>query len=153
QLVRHPDGTFTYTAKDQTEIDFDEHGRMTAVTDPHGLARRYFYDEQGRLVEVTSPDGGVTSLEYAGGLLTRITEPGGRHLLLEHAGGDLTGLTDVDGSARRLDYDGHHHLTRDRWQPLDATFRYDPASGLLVGIDRGPGSTYTFGPVAWQTLQ
>jgi YD repeat-containing protein len=125
------------------------------VVDTHGLATTYSYDAQGRLSQVQATDGGATALTYdpTSGLLSTITEPGGRVVQLRHdGGGNLTLIADVDGTTRAFGYDTAHHLTGDQWAPLNATFSYDPSSGLLTGVNRGLGTSYAVAATAAQGL-
>src|SRR5262249_45059102 len=87
-----PVGTpYTYTAKDQVQRTFDSGGKLTKVTDPHGLALTYAYSG-GRLATITGPDGGVGTFSYDGsGKLNKVQEPGGRTVTVTVNGaGDLT---------------------------------------------------------------
>ena len=59
------------------------------------------------------------------GLLESISEPGSRTVTLTHTGSDLTSIVDEDGNVRLFSYDDSHRLTRDQWEPYDATFSYD----------------------------
>ena len=42
-LVKNGNGTFTYTAKDQTVSQFNSQGKLVSVTDPQGLSRTFTY--------------------------------------------------------------------------------------------------------------
>jgi RHS repeat-associated protein len=154
-LVQHPDGSYTYTARGQTVTTFDPRGLLLVVQDRDGLRRRYQYDAGGRLVQVTAPDGGVTTFAYAGSGVA-ITEPGNQRVVRLGLGGanDLVSIADADAAAsvRTFTYDGSHHVVRDQWAPLDASFTYSPTTGALVRIDRGLGSTYDVTAAATQGL-
>ena len=56
---------------------------------------------------------------------------------------NLTSISDAAGFGRTLGYDSNHHLTSDNGAPYTGTFTYDSNSGLLTGMNRGGGSTYT----------
>jgi YD repeat-containing protein len=145
-LVKNSDGSFTYTAKDRTQTNFNSSGQLSSIVDTHGLARTYSYDTSGRLSQVTAIDGGVTTFTYnsTSGLLQSINEPGGRVVQLQHDGnGNLTQITDVDNTTRTIGYDSGHRATSDQWAPLSATFGYDPNTGLLNSVNRGLGTNYT----------
>jgi RHS repeat-associated protein len=144
-LVKNGDGSYTYTAKDKITWHFSSQGQLSSIVDTHGLTLSYSYDGSGRLVQVSAPDASTTILSYdpTSHLPTSITEPGPRTLSVQHDGsGNLTQLTDVDQTTRTFSYDGVHHLTRDQWSPLDASFTYDPSTGLLTNVNRGLGTTY-----------
>jgi YD repeat-containing protein len=106
-LVQNADGSFTYTAKDQTQEDFDATGLLRSVIDTHGLARNYGYDVAGDLTSVQVPDGSSTTLDYVLPGLVVITEPGSRQVRLSLDGNDnLAGLTDAANNSRAFAYDG-----------------------------------------------
>jgi RHS repeat-associated protein len=145
-LGRNPDGTYTYTTKYQVRWNFDSSGLLRTVVDPHGLTVTYSYNGNSFLSSIAMPDGGVTTFNYTGGLLSSINEPGNRTLTLSHdPAGNLTGITDVDGTLRTYTYDGLHRLVNARWGPLSATYTYDPVTGVLTGVDRGLGTTFSIG--------
>ena len=143
-LVQNADGSWTYTAKDDSKDNFDVNGRLTSVVDKHNLALTYTYDSSGQISTVAAPDGGLTTFNYSGTYLSSISEPGGRTVSVSIDGnGDLTGLTDADGSTRAFTYNSNHQLTSDQWGPLNAAFSYDSVNGRLTTIARGLGTTYT----------
>jgi RHS repeat-associated protein len=149
-LKQNSDGSYTYTAKDQTQLNYNRAGYQTSVVDTHGLATTYQYDGQNRLIQVNTIDGGVTTLTYDGttGLLDTITEPGGRVLTLAHDGnGNLTQITDVDNTTRTFGYTtpSNHLITSDQWDPLFTSFSY--MNGLLSGVSPG-GNAYNVVPAA-----
>jgi YD repeat-containing protein len=151
-------GGYTYTAKDQTLLNFSSTGLLTSVVDTHGLATLYSYDSASRLSQVTATDGGITTLGYDSltGVVNRITEPGGRLVqIVPGSVGDLMQITDADGSTRVLGYDLYHHLTSDQWAPLSATFTYVTTTlgnGLLTNVNLGLGSSYAIVSAAAQGL-
>ena len=61
-LVQNMGGSYTYTAKDQTQTNFDSSGNMTSQVDPHGLTQTLSYSG-GLLSTMTQPDGGVATLQ------------------------------------------------------------------------------------------
>jgi YD repeat-containing protein len=148
-LVQNGDGSFTYTGHDQTVEQFNAAGLETSKQAADGPEWQFAYDGQGRPVTVTAPDGGVSIFHYAAptGLLSGITEPGGRTLTLTRdASGNLTALTDEDGNQRSFSYDARHRVLTDQWAPWNATFRYDPTSGVLLGINLGGVQAYALRP-------
>jgi RHS repeat-associated protein len=152
-LVKNRSGSYVYTAKNQTQWNFDSTGRLTSIVDRHNLTRTFTYSGD-HLVSVTEPDGGVTTFSYTNGHLTSILQPGGRTTSVTIDGsGNLTNLTNPDGSLRSFSYDTNHHLTGDQLGVSMTVFTYDATSGLLSGINRGGGTTLSVVPVASRGLQ
>jgi RHS repeat-associated protein len=154
-LGQNGDGSYTYVAKDKMKWNFNSSGQLTSVVDTHGLARQYAYDSNGRLYQVLAIDSGLTTLTYdSSGLLQNIQEPGSnRNVQVQHDGaGNLSQITDVDLTTRTFGYDSAHHLTNDIWAPLNAIFTYDPNTGLLTGVNRGLGTTYSIVSAAQEGL-
>jgi RHS repeat-associated protein len=147
-------GGYTYTSKYGIVWHYDSTGNLTSITDPHSLAATYTYSS-GLPISLSWPDGGITNFYYSGSVIASIQEPGGRTLSLGQSG-NLTAITDVDGTSRSFGYDSHHHLTSLIWAPTQAGYTYDTTStnsGLLTGIDRGLGTTYTLRPSNLVVLQ
>jgi RHS repeat-associated protein len=140
---------YRYTAKDQTQWNFNSSGLQTSVVAPTGLTLTYTYTS-GLLTGVSAPDGGSTTLSYdTHNFVYQIGEPGGSRTVgltqTEVQVGSnwqstLTQITDVDSTTRALGYDTAHHLTSDSWAPLYTSFSFDPTSGLLTGLTRGQSS-------------
>jgi RHS repeat-associated protein len=151
-LVKNGDNTFTYTAKDQTQWNYDTSGNLTTIVDPHSLARTFTYSG-GNLSTVTEPDGGVTTFTYSSGKLATIVEPGNRTITITIDGSsNLTNIADADGSLRTFTYDSNHHITNDKWGSQNVTMTYDSTSGLLTNIDRGASNTLGITSTVKQTL-
>jgi RHS repeat-associated protein len=144
-------GGWTFTDPHQDKENFDSHGRLTSVVDPHGLAVTYSYDGGGRLTGVAAPDGGRTTLTYSGGFLSQVSEPGGRTVSVS-ASTTLNHLTDADGNLRTFTYDSGYRLTNDKWAPFNATFSYDATTGRLTQVNQGLGSTWAVHPRQLQGL-
>jgi len=151
-LVRNGDGTFTYTAKDQTKTNFDSTGRMTSQVDAHGLAQTLAYN--GNLLStITQPDGGVATFNYNGNLLGSIQLPGGRSLTPSYDGNNnLTGFTDAAGGVSTFGYDTSNRLVSEQVGPLNTTYAYSPSNGTLSQINRGLGTTLAVTAAAVQGL-
>jgi YD repeat-containing protein len=59
ELVRHPDGTWTLTFKDQTKMHFDSSGKLIAIVDKNGNQVTLSYDSYGRLTQIQEASGKV----------------------------------------------------------------------------------------------
>ena len=153
-FVKNFDGSFTYTAYNQTKENFSASGYLTSVVDPHGLTLTYSYDGSNKLTKIQTPDTGITTFGYDGSnLLQTVQEAGGLAVLtFAHASAsDLTLLTDPDGGLRSFSYDGNHKLTKEQFGPQTVTLAYNATTGMLSSIDRGQSST-TIAPVLSQGL-
>jgi RHS repeat-associated protein len=151
-LTQESNGTFTYIDPSQTQWQFNALGEQTLIQDADGQQWVYQYNSAGALTEVDTPDGGISTLQYVGGLLSTINEPGGRTVSISHdSAANLTGLVDEDGNSRTFTYNGSHDVTRDQWAPLDAAFSYN-SQGLLTELNFGLGMTYAINSVAAQGL-
>ncbi len=149
-LVKNANGTYTYTAKDRTQTNYDSSGRITSQTDSNGLTQSFSYASP--LTTITQPDGGIATFAYTSNLLSSITLPGSRTFSMTYDGsGNLTGIADPAGGLHTLAYDASHRLTNERIGPLNTTYAYD-ANGALQSIDRGLGSLTTVTAAAVQGL-
>jgi RHS repeat-associated protein len=137
-------GTYTYTAVDQTKWTFDYLGRQVRLQAPDGLGPTYVYDAVSTytLVKVLEPDGGVTTFNYTGGLLSSVNEPGGRTVTVGHSGaGDVTAVTEADGGLWTFAYDSVHRLTGHQVGPFVGTYSYSPLSGVIGTMQLASGSS------------
>ncbi|MBI1748137.1 MAG: VCBS repeat-containing protein [Acidobacteria bacterium] len=123
ELVRNPDGTFTRTMKDGTQINFNAEGRQVSTVDRNGNITQYDYDDQGRLISITDPVGLVTTLEYVSPGL-KVTDPAGRVTIFTIENGHLTQAVDPGGATARFAYDADHHLIS-RKDARDFTTQYE----------------------------
>ena len=154
-LERNPDGTFTRTLKNGTEVHFSENGLQSAVIDRNGNITVFEYDDEDRLISVTDPVGKITTLTYTGSNLSQITDPAGRITLFEHDDtGNLIRITDPDDSIREFTYDESHHLTSQTSKRGDVTSYIYDFSGRHIasiwpdGSLRGISSARTVGLIA-----
>ena len=54
QLVQNPDVSFSVLQRDQSRMEFDANGRVTALLDRFGGGLHFMYDESNRLIRVES---------------------------------------------------------------------------------------------------
>jgi len=122
----------TNAAGQQTRIERDSRGNMTAIISPLGRTTRLTYDPRGLALSATLLTGSVQTNTYdAGGRLTRSTQVGGasqRVVDYEYtAAGDLGRLTDSIGGVSRFEYDPMGRLARS----------FDPSgSALEIGYNQ-----------------
>jgi RHS repeat-associated protein len=152
-LIKNGDGSYTYTAKNQTKTNFDSAGRMTGQVDPHGLTQSLGYSGN-LLTTVTGCDGGVATFSYnASNLLTSVQEPGGRYLTLSYdAQSNLTSFLDAAGGPHTFAYDSSHRLVNEKVGPLNVTYTYSSGNSTLTQINRGLGTTLAVAAAAAQGL-
>jgi len=130
-LIRHPDGTWTLTFKDQTKMHFDASGKLVAIVDRNGNTVSLHYDAFGRLTQVQEASGKVLRFGYAengsgsdfgeGGTMVgslvdtkirTVTDPRGKVWQFNYdADGNLISITDPMGFSLSFSYDGSHRLT------------------------------------------
>jgi YD repeat-containing protein len=114
ELVRHPDGTWTLTFKDQTKMHFDSSGKLIAIVDKNGNQVTLSYDSYGRLTQVQEASGKVLSFGYANSSLGGSGGSGGFEG--EFGGGEsvdtkVRTVTDPRGKVWQFSYDAYDRLT------------------------------------------
>lgn len=114
-LIKHGDGAFTLTMKDQTVYSFHPDGRLDFAEDRNGNRTTLTYDEQLRLVTITEPAGRALSLSYTSpistGLVSAVTDATGRTVGYVYDGGEnLVEVVDVMGESTHMTYDANHRL-------------------------------------------
>lgn len=71
-------GSFVYRREDGSVESYDGAGKLTSVTDGHGLRQLYQYDAKGDLASITNPFGRALKFGYdAGHRLTSVIDPAG----------------------------------------------------------------------------
>jgi YD repeat-containing protein len=112
-LVKHADGTYTFTTTANLAYRFTSAGVLTSVTDQNGNAIALAYDGSGRLTTATAPGNMSFTFTYtAGGRLATATDPTGAVVTYTYdAAGDLVSARDPLGGTRTYTYD-QHRLTR-----------------------------------------
>ena len=129
ELVRHPDGTWTLTFKDQTKMNFDSSGKLVAIVDKNGNQVTLSYDSYSRLVQVQEASGKVLSFGYESGSsegefddefgsgsvdtkVRTVTDPRGKVWQFSYDAYDrLNSITDPMGFVISFSYDAYHRIT------------------------------------------
>jgi len=141
-LVINPDGTFTRTLKDGTQIKYDSQGLEISMLDRNGNTTTYSYDAEGRFISITDPVGLVTTFTYSGELLGSITDPVGRQTTFIHDGqGNLTQVSFPDGSSKSFVYDDRHLMTSETNERGFTAQRVYDSLGRFVSGTRRDGTT------------
>jgi RHS repeat-associated protein len=153
KLVRNPDGAFTRTMKDGTEIHFNVGGFHTSTVDRNGNTTAFEYDEDGRLISMIDPVGQTTTFEYdESGRLTRITDPAGRATLFEiDANGDLVSITGPEGDVTSYGYTEHRMVSKTDAMGYTTQYVYGN-HGRIHQTIAPTGETRTFNPYEVQGL-
>lgn len=137
---------FRLRAPDDSVLQFDRAGRLTARIDPDGQQRTVHYDGQGRPARVADAFGRTIEFAYGGDSVS-ITDPVGAVYQVAHDGrGDLRSiaLPAPDGvTVRRFEYQDPRfprHLTRviDGNGNAESSWSYD-AQGRAVSSERAGG--------------
>ena len=124
---------------------YDDHGRLTTVTDGNLHTWSLGYDASGRLASRTDPLDHSTTYGYdeAGRLATVIDRNGTITTLAYDADGHVVSRSATDGSSTTFAYDGGGRLTSAENEWALVTFSYDDASRPLVETVSGAaGSGY-----------
>jgi RHS repeat-associated protein len=107
------------------QFGYDSAGRLTTITDQHGLVTTIEHDASGDPTAIVAPGGQRTTLATDGnGYLASITDPVGSATQFTYSGsgGLLATLTDGRGDIHHFGYDGLGLLTSDQ----------NPAGGQLT---------------------
>jgi len=107
------EGTFQLTTLQGTVYRFDSSGRISSITDGHGLKTTYAYNSEGRLTTTTDPSGQVLTFAYnASNHITSVKDSTGREVKFGFsAAGDLETVTDALGGVTKYAYDSQHRIT------------------------------------------
>ena len=107
-----PSGYLELTSLDRSVTTFDGTGRVTAITDDHGLVTDYDYDTNGRLAAVARSSGQSLTFSYdASNRITEVADSAGREVAYAYtAAGDLDTVTDALGGVTDYGYDSQHRL-------------------------------------------
>ncbi|MEV5510017.1 RHS repeat-associated core domain-containing protein [Streptomyces orinoci] len=96
-------------------FDYDDLGRLTAVTDPTGVPFHYVYDQHHRITSWTDRNGFTYGYRYddSGRVIHGIGPQGHLSATFEyHPLRRCTIVTDSLGGRTEYHYDRHHHITR-----------------------------------------
>ena len=140
-LVNKPDGTFTRTLKDGTQIHFDSQGLQRSVVDRNGNTTSFAYDGQGHMTSITDPAGLTATLGYTGGHLSSVTDPAARTTSFDHdTEGNLIKVIFPDSSFRSFGYDSRHLMTSETDERNFTNQREYDSLGRLVQATLADGS-------------
>ncbi|RRC96025.1 DUF6531 domain-containing protein [Schaalia canis] len=125
---------------------WDEHDRLTDIVTAEGSHISYVYAaDQRDPSEIHDALGGVSYLEWEGGILRRVVDPVGVTLsLLYNAHGELEGIENADGAIARLIRDSRGRVI-EAITPSGASseYTYDDSSNLTAYRD-AEGATWIF---------
>ncbi|MDH2415273.1 DUF6531 domain-containing protein [Nocardioides sp. CER19] len=139
-------GGYRLTKPDQSTLDFNASGQLTATKDRLGAGLTLSYSG-GKLATITDAAGREVNLTFTGDQLTRLDLSDGRHIDYAYTDGMLTSVTDRRGKTTTYSYDANRRLT----SALDPNGHYlfqntyDPTTGRVVSQLDPRGKETTFG--------
>jgi RHS repeat-associated protein len=155
-LVRHGNGTFTYTHPSGDRWEFDSAGRQTAwVRADNRETVGFVYDGQGRLERLTLPDGAVSTFSYnAAGKVASVLTEGTRRVTFQYSGSNLTKVVDPDQRATTFTGSPLGAVVKQlSAQPLmEWTRDFSYEAGAAVSFTDVDGSRVEVAPAAVQGL-
>jgi RHS repeat-associated protein len=106
------EGAFRLTTLENTVYQFGPSGRITSITDAHGLKTTFGYDGNARLATITDPSSQALTFSYgSSNHITKVTDSTGREVKYTYSGvGDLATVTDALGGVTEYTYDSAHCL-------------------------------------------
>jgi RHS repeat-associated protein len=107
------EGTFKLTTLQNTVYAFDSSGRISSITDNHGLKTTYAYSSEGRLSTITDPSAQTLTFTYnSSNHITVVKDSTGREVKYAYSeAGDLEKVTDALGGVTKYAYDANHRIT------------------------------------------
>jgi RHS repeat-associated protein len=110
-LTLNPDGSWAFTRRATTILNFTSAGVLTSIADLHGNAVTYGYNAAGQVSTISGSGGRQISLNWDGSHITSATDSAGRSVGYGYdSAGELTATTDVDGNTGSYSYDPSHQL-------------------------------------------
>jgi RHS repeat-associated protein len=146
ELIGVSGGGFKLTKPDQSTLEFDADGRLTAMKDRLGVGLTLAYSG-GKLASVTDAAGRSLDLSYTGDLLTRL-DLGTRHVDYTYdTDGRLASVSDMRGKTTTYAYDTGGRLASALDPNGHYIFKntYDAATGRISSQLDGRGKQTTFG--------
>jgi RHS repeat-associated protein len=133
---RHRETRDALTGVTLLAFNYDDHGRVIAVTDRAGLSTHIERDPTGLAQAIVGPYAQRTALFYEdSGDLERIRDPLQREVMFGYdLAGRLTSMRDARGGQHRYDYDARGRLVTDIG-PTGYTQTLAPAGDALHGSD------------------
>jgi RHS repeat-associated protein len=151
-LVRHSDGSFTYTTPDNVRLTFNASGQQTGWLSADGQESLSYTYTGSQLTGMTAIDGATTTFTYPSGLLSSIVTLS-RTVSIGRNGSNLASITNPDGGVDSFTYDGNNHLITQTFANLQNSWAYDSGSGTLQTITWGAGQTATTSTLSSAVIQ
>jgi RHS repeat-associated protein len=137
-LTLNTGGSYTYSAADGSQIDFNSSGQQTDYIRPDGLTSMTYSYTSGLLTGLTALDGATATFSYTSGLLSQITV-GSRNWYLTMSSGDMTALQFPDSNTVNFTYSSHR-MTDASQGTIANHWAYNSA-GLLTTLRWGNSSS------------
>ena len=123
-----PDGTFT-------ELDYDNSGNLTKITDPQGDATEFSYDLLNQMVSETRPGNVITTYHYDHhGNLIRVVDPENRTTTYQYDDmGRQISIYSPDTGTTRFAYDAASNLKQKTdARQITVSYEYDSLNRLIA---------------------
>jgi RHS repeat-associated protein len=149
-------GKFKFKLPDQTVLEYNSAGLMTAERDRNGNAVTVQRNGEGRIESVTDPSGReLTFKDNGGGQIESITDPAGHTVTYTYEGGklatvklpgaaaaswtfhyngshEITSETDARGQTTEREYDGSHRVISET-DPMHNTRKWEYSGSFISG--------------------
>jgi RHS repeat-associated protein len=118
------------------ELEYDERGNVTSVSDALGNTWTWAYDESNFVVSKTDPLGRVTNMVRDGdGRLTELSDDAGGHVEVSYTANRVYDVADGLGRWSRYDYDHNEQVTEIDRNGAIVAFTYDTLGALTSVTD------------------
>ena len=105
-------GTYTLTAKDQKQFNFNLQGLLTSIADKNGNTIAFTYDGASLSVITDTVGRSINFSNDVNGCLVQITDPLGRAVRFTYdASTNLVNVSDLRSNLTQFGYDEYHQIT------------------------------------------
>jgi RHS repeat-associated protein len=112
-LQQNPDGSFTFTQKNQTRFNFSPAGQLVTIVDRNGNAQTLNYGGSGNLTSILDSSGRTfTFTTDTNGRIASLTDPLSRVWQYGYdTNGNLISVLDAAGGTTQYAYNGNHQMS------------------------------------------
>jgi RHS repeat-associated protein len=110
-LVLNNDGSWTFTRRAKTIMNFTSDGLLTSIADLNGNTVSYGYNSNNEVSTISGSGGRQINLTWDGAHISGATDSAGRSVSYGYGTtGDLTTFTNVDGNLSSYSYNESHRM-------------------------------------------